>query len=309
MRSALVIGGSGPTGPFVVDGLLARGWRVTMLHSGTHKPQRAWYMDGTVEVLLASAFDEADLARVLSGRCFELGVVMYGQLRTISRLFKDASTVQRLVAVGGVPVYRGFGTPRADEAPFGMLVGGQGEDDLNKNTTDRSMKGSASAADFPTGNIKINRIVQTEQALFSIWPDATLLRYPWIYGEHPMSAYDFMVVKRVLDERDFIVLPDGGLTLMTRCFAENAAHAVLLCVDRPDVAKGQEHITRPHPIHTPTCKHARTHARKHTGARLHARTHARTHANTQAHACTHVRTHARTHANTQARARTADTCA
>ena len=93
MRSALVIGGSGPTGPFVVDGLLARGWRVTMLHSGTHKPQRAWYMDGTVEVLLANAFDEADLARVLSGRCFELGVVMYGQLRTISRLFKDASTI------------------------------------------------------------------------------------------------------------------------------------------------------------------------------------------------------------------------
>ena len=34
---ALVIGGTGPTGPFVVDGLLKRGYDVTILHRGTHE--------------------------------------------------------------------------------------------------------------------------------------------------------------------------------------------------------------------------------------------------------------------------------
>ena len=44
----MVIGGSGPTGAFVIDGLLERGHRVWMLHTGTHKPDRAWYDDGSL---------------------------------------------------------------------------------------------------------------------------------------------------------------------------------------------------------------------------------------------------------------------
>ena len=34
----LVIGGSGPTGPHVLPGLLERGYDVTMLHRGVHEP-------------------------------------------------------------------------------------------------------------------------------------------------------------------------------------------------------------------------------------------------------------------------------
>ncbi len=34
---ALVIGGTGPTGPFLVQGLLHRGYDVTILHRGTHE--------------------------------------------------------------------------------------------------------------------------------------------------------------------------------------------------------------------------------------------------------------------------------
>ncbi len=36
MTPALVIGGTGPTGPFVVNGLVDRGYTVTILHSGLH---------------------------------------------------------------------------------------------------------------------------------------------------------------------------------------------------------------------------------------------------------------------------------
>jgi hypothetical protein len=34
---ALVIGGTGPTGHFIVNGLRARGFAVAMLHSGRHE--------------------------------------------------------------------------------------------------------------------------------------------------------------------------------------------------------------------------------------------------------------------------------
>ena len=52
-----------------------------------------------------------------------------------------------------------------------------------------------------------------------------------------------------LDARDLrrygrhLVLPDGGLTLVTRGFSENMAHAVLLAVDHPDVAGGRIYNT------------------------------------------------------------------
>ena len=39
MKTALVIGGTGPTGPHIVNGLIDRGWEVTILHSGQHEVQ------------------------------------------------------------------------------------------------------------------------------------------------------------------------------------------------------------------------------------------------------------------------------
>ena len=34
---ALVIGGTGPSGPYIVNGLLERGYDVTILHGGQHE--------------------------------------------------------------------------------------------------------------------------------------------------------------------------------------------------------------------------------------------------------------------------------
>jgi hypothetical protein len=45
-------------------------------------------------------------------------------------------------------------------------------------------------------------------------------------------------VRRVLDGRRRIVLPDDGLTLHHHGFTENLAHAVLLAVDQPAAAAG-----------------------------------------------------------------------
>ena len=37
MVKALVVGGTGPTGPHVVNGLLDRGFEVSILHTGAHE--------------------------------------------------------------------------------------------------------------------------------------------------------------------------------------------------------------------------------------------------------------------------------
>ena len=37
-RRALVIGGTGPSGPHVVNGLVDRGFETAILHSGAHEP-------------------------------------------------------------------------------------------------------------------------------------------------------------------------------------------------------------------------------------------------------------------------------
>ncbi len=45
-QTALVVGGTGPTGPYIVEGLLQRGYQVAILHRGEHEggcqASRSW---------------------------------------------------------------------------------------------------------------------------------------------------------------------------------------------------------------------------------------------------------------------------
>ena len=68
---------------------------------------------------------------------------------------------------------------------------------------------------------------------------ATHLRYPLIYGPRQPVPCDWWVVRRVLDKRKHVVLPDGGLTVLSRCYAENMANAVLLAADQPNISAGK----------------------------------------------------------------------
>ena len=71
------------------------------------------------------------------------------------------------------------------------------------------------------------RIVRTEEAVFAAHPRATHYRYPYVYGPHQLVPREWCIVKRILDRRPHIVLPDDGLTLHHCGYAENVAHAVL----------------------------------------------------------------------------------
>ena len=82
MSTALVIGGTGPTGIHIVQGLVDRGWDVTILHRGTHERPET---PAVVRHLHADPYDVDSLSAALAGHRYDLIVAMYGRLRTHRR--------------------------------------------------------------------------------------------------------------------------------------------------------------------------------------------------------------------------------
>ena len=217
---ALVVGGTGPTGPYLVNGLLARGYATAILHRGTHEIDE---IPRSVEHIHADPYDAAAFEAALAGRRFDVVVATYGRLREVARAC--VGKTDRFVGVGGVPLYRGWMVPD-DLVPRGLAVPVR-EDAPQVESEDELRKGFM--------------IRRTEEAVFEHHPRAAMFRYPIAYGPRQLLPLEWCVVRRVLDGRRAIVLPDGGLTLATAGYVENLAHAVLLAVDRPDAAAGQSY--------------------------------------------------------------------
>ncbi|MEM7409781.1 MAG: NAD-dependent dehydratase [Myxococcota bacterium] len=215
---AIVIGGTGPTGHFIVNGLLRRGYTVSILHSGRHEVDE---IPPEVEHIHTDAYDGAKVADAIRGHGFDLCVAAYGRLRAIAEV--TVGQVGRFVSIGGLPGVRGYMNPMLFE-PAGMPV---------------PSREDAPRTEDPVEDSKGYRVAQTEDRVFQFHPDATHLRYPYVYGPYQPVPREWCIVRRVLDGRPFIVLPDGGLTLHHFGYAENLAHALLLAVDQPEAACGQ----------------------------------------------------------------------
>ena len=100
MVKALVVGGTGPTGPHVVNGLLDRGFEVSILHTGAHESPE---IPAQVEHIHTDPFDSEKTSQALGSRTFDLAIVMYGRLRELANLL--VGKAGKLVSVGGVPAY------------------------------------------------------------------------------------------------------------------------------------------------------------------------------------------------------------
>jgi len=214
----LVIGGTGPTGVPLVQGLLDRGHRVTILHRGTH--ERAETPEA-VEHVHADPFDEGALRGALSGTHYDVTYAMYGRLRVIAGVLR--AHTDRVISVGGVPAYRGWMNAWLYDPP-GLPV---------------PVAEDAPTVDVPEDDEKGYRIVRTEQAVFAAFPDATHFRYPYVYGPYQLTPREWVVVRRVLDRRERIIVADDGLTLHHHGYTENIAHALLLALEQPDAAAGK----------------------------------------------------------------------
>ena len=215
---SLVIGGTGPTGPFVVKGLLDRGYQVTILHTCNHETDE---IPDQVEHIHVDPWKVELWNSLLDGRRFDVCMALYGRLRRIAEFMRGRCG--RFISVGGVPAYRGFMNPALLD-PEGLPVP----------IPEGSVRVQDEKEDF-----KGYRIARTEDEVFRYQPDATHFRYPVVYGPRQPMPREWCVVRRVLDGRSRLILPDGGLTLCHCGYAENLAHALLLAVDQPDPSAGK----------------------------------------------------------------------
>ena len=111
---ALVIGGTGPSGPHTVNGLIERGYEVTVLHGGQHEVE---FVQPIEHIHTDPHFAET-LAPALAGRSFDLVLATYGRMRIIADLLKGKTG--RFIGVGGSAVYAPRDDPRW--GPLGQPV-------------------------------------------------------------------------------------------------------------------------------------------------------------------------------------------
>jgi nucleoside-diphosphate-sugar epimerase len=216
---ALVIGGTGPSGPYTVNGLIERGYEVTVLHGGQHEAE---FVQEVEHIHTDPHFAET-LTPALAGRSFDLVLATYGRMRIIADLVKGKT--RRFIGVGGSAVY----APR-DDPRWGPL----GQPVLVREDSPR--------CDDPAGP-KFNHLMWvTEETVMRSHRDghyeATYFRYPLLYGANAPANPDWSIVRRILEGRRQIAIAANGL-LRRRGYARNVAHALLLAVDKPRAASGQ----------------------------------------------------------------------
>lgn len=215
---ALVVGGTGPTGHLIVHGLRHRGYVTTILHTGRHELPE---IPADVVHIHANPFDAEVFTEAIADQRYDLCVAMYGRVRSIVQVMANACG--RFISISGIPVYRG--SMNADAwAPSGLPV-------PTSETAPRVVDES--------DDTKAARISLTEDAVLATRSDATIFRYPYVYGPYQVVPREWCIVRRLLDQRPFIVLPDGGQTLYHAGYAANLANAVLLAVDQPENSVGQ----------------------------------------------------------------------
>jgi nucleoside-diphosphate-sugar epimerase len=221
---ALVIGGTGPTGPFVVEGLHERGFDVTILHGGQHEVE--FSVPDVRHIHVDPHFQET-LESGIGAETFDLVVAQYGRLRIVADVFKGRT--ERLVAVGGATaLFAGDEDER---------WGGTGRPTLFPDTSTIYHREL-----LEDGSNKLGlRMVEAMQTLFDKHTTATYIGYPVNYGPRTPGPYDWSIVRRVLDGRKTFVVADGGVKLESRVYTENAAHSVLLAVDNPELAAGKRY--------------------------------------------------------------------
>ncbi|HJU29415.1 MAG TPA: NAD-dependent epimerase/dehydratase family protein [Candidatus Binataceae bacterium] len=215
---ALVIGGTGPTGPFIVNGLLDRGYRVTILHRGTHEIPE---IPPAVAHIHADPHFRETLDDAIGDRSFDLVVATYGRIRVVAEALERKA--KRFIAIGGVACYRGFFEPSA-LFPSGLAT---------PTPEDAPLVASEEEQRFSW------LIASTERSVLRSHPTAAVFRYPYVYGPYQLVPREWSIMRRILDKRPHIIVADGGLTLTTHGYAGNLAHAVLLAVDQPKASAGQ----------------------------------------------------------------------
>ena len=89
-QTALVIGGTGPTGPHIVNGLIDRGYETSILHRGTHDSD---LIPAHVGRIIGDPHFKETLSEALGDRRFDLIVATYGRSAMSQRSWRNTRIV------------------------------------------------------------------------------------------------------------------------------------------------------------------------------------------------------------------------
>ena len=232
MATALVVGGTGATGPDTVNGLLKRGYDVTILHSGLHESTFV----GDVQHIHADTHVLEVIASAIGDKRFDLGIAMYGRLRHVVAAL--GGRVEQFIAVGGV-FYEGWINDQFHASPDGEIA----ETPMAPYTFPPTPMPEDAPMDSNPNNRFARLALESEQLVMSYHEQerfsASFFRFPKVYGPQAIAPIEWSIVRRVLDRRPKIIVPDGGLALETKAYASNASAAILAGVDHPSEAAGE----------------------------------------------------------------------
>ena len=232
-KRALVVGGTGPSGPDVVGGLLERGFDTTIFHSGSHEvplPDEVRHIHGDPH------FPET-IAEALGDAEFDVVIAQYGRLRHLTARLNGRAG--QIVAIGGAmsPL-----APPADArwGPLGRPAVVREEERHLLQTEAENKLGY--------------RIAQAAREFLEAGASgafaATYIAYPTLYGPRQPGSPEWSIVRRLRDRRPRIVIPDGGLRIESRGYVRNVAHAPLAAVDHPAAAAGRSYVVADRDVYT-----------------------------------------------------------
>jgi nucleoside-diphosphate-sugar epimerase len=221
MMDTLLIGGTGPTGRHIVAGLLERGHRVSLLHTGQHETE----LPPDIEHIHTDPHFAEPMQSAIGNRHFDLVIATYGRTRVIADVF--ANKTGRLITASGAH-YATATDPRW--GPVGAPA--------------LAREGISPVQDQPHDRPVPHKVWKTERHLLARHDqgafDLTILRYPnLVYGPSSAANPDWSAVKRALDGRPYLLMSEGGLRFRNRGFSQNVAQAVLLASDKSEVTAGK----------------------------------------------------------------------
>jgi nucleoside-diphosphate-sugar epimerase len=192
--------------------------------------------DAAVERITADPHFLEPLQQVLKHRFFEVAIAQYGRLRFVAQAL--TGHVEHLIAIGGM-FYPGWIDPAATVRPTSET--GQERDWTIKYLDEARPMAETTPLEM-VGKMG-QRVVETdtELRLGHVRGDylATLLRYPRVYGPRQPGAAEWSIIRRILDGRRRILVPDNGFLIQSVLYVENAARIVLSAIENRNAAAGQ----------------------------------------------------------------------